>query len=449
MAANGISTLATKELKQKAKLDLASLKRQGSILNSDGTVYSTPLGSAEFSGSNYLSVAGGAGTAMGTGDFTWECWVYPTSSSDYQAFIDTRTQPLEGGDNTGFYFGTNFDTLAPIYYTDGLQLASTESMTLNAWNHVALTRNSGTVTLWVNGASGGTQSNATDLTEQRVFIGGDGLGAALNLTGNISNLRIVKGQALYTNNFTPPTTTLTAVAGTQLLLLNGTTEFVDGSNNQFTITNEGGVTLSITAPTLTPATPAYRTRAIYDITQLPTQYDDNDVVDNPNTGGLVQGRPWVELPAGLYRRTYTGYYNDDVNWFATATQTAAVADSTLAIAATPETTSIQWLGYFVPATTETYTFFISSDDASYLWIGANAVSGFTTGNALINNGGTHAAVELSATIALTAGVRYAIRIQTGNGGGPGSHSTSFSTPTIAKTQTFTGRVFYSPVTNGF
>jgi len=31
----------------------------------------------------------------------------------------------------------------------------------------------------------------------------------------------------------------------------------------------------------------------YDITQLPTQYDGNDVVDNPNTGGLQLGRPWA------------------------------------------------------------------------------------------------------------------------------------------------------------
>ena len=191
-------------------------------------------------------------------------------------------------------------------------------------------------------------------------------------------------------------------------------------------------------------------RFAYDITQLPNLYDDNgvDPDENANTGGLVQGRPWVELAAGLYRRTYSGYFNDVPSWFATATQTAAVADSTLLIAATPTTTSIQWLGYFVPATTETYTFFINSDDASYLWIGTNAVSGFTTGNALINNGGTHAATELSATIALTAGVRYAIRIQTGNGGGPGSHATSFSTPTIAKTSTFTNRVFYNPIVNG-
>jgi len=34
-------------------------------------------------------------------------------------------------------------------------------------------------------------------------------------------------------------------------------------------------------------------RATYDITQLPTQYSGNNVVDNPNTGGLILGRPWV------------------------------------------------------------------------------------------------------------------------------------------------------------
>lgn len=33
-------------------------------------------------------------------------------------------------------------------------------------------------------------------------------------------------------------------------------------------------------------------RATYDIAQLPTQYDDNGIIDNPNTGGLLQGRPW-------------------------------------------------------------------------------------------------------------------------------------------------------------
>jgi hypothetical protein len=35
-------------------------------------------------------------------------------------------------------------------------------------------------------------------------------------------------------------------------------------------------------------------RATYDLTTLPTQYNDNGIIDNPNTGGLVQGRPWIE-----------------------------------------------------------------------------------------------------------------------------------------------------------
>jgi len=34
-------------------------------------------------------------------------------------------------------------------------------------------------------------------------------------------------------------------------------------------------------------------RSTYDITQLPTQYHNNTVVNNPNTGGLIPGRPWV------------------------------------------------------------------------------------------------------------------------------------------------------------
>ena len=212
------------------------------------TLSSINNGSLLFSGSNYLSVAGALGTAMSTGDFTWECWVYPTSSSGYQAFIDSRTNPLSGGDTAGFYFGTNINTLAPMYYTNGLQLASSINITLNAWNHVALTRNSGTVTLWVNGASGGTKSDTTNLTEQRVFIGSGGLG--LYLTGRISNLRIVKGTAVYTSAFTPPTTALTAITNTQLLL-NTTYDanfLKDNSTNNFTVTNNGSVTSVALAP---------------------------------------------------------------------------------------------------------------------------------------------------------------------------------------------------------
>jgi len=35
-------------------------------------------------------------------------------------------------------------------------------------------------------------------------------------------------------------------------------------------------------------------RSVYDIDQLPTKYDGNDIIDNPNPEGLLLGRPWVE-----------------------------------------------------------------------------------------------------------------------------------------------------------
>jgi hypothetical protein len=162
--------------------------------------------------------------------------------------------------------------------------------------------------------------------------------------------------------------------------------------------------------------------------------------------------------AGLYKTTYAGYHNETPSFFATATPTTygsnpATSVQTTAISepATDDGSnfSIQWLGYFKPTTTQTYTLYISSDDGSYLWIGANALSGFTTATANINNGGAHGNVEVSTTISLTAGTYYPIRIQFGEIGGGDVFSFNYSTPTITKTTNVTGLVFYNPSTNGF
>ena len=162
--------------------------------------------------------------------------------------------------------------------------------------------------------------------------------------------------------------------------------------------------------------------------------------------------------AGLYKTTYAGYFADSVSFFATATPTTygsnpstSVQTTAISEAATDDGSnfSIQWLGYFKPTTTETYTFFTNSDDASYMWIGANALSGFTTANATVNNGGTHANQERSGTAALTAGVYYPVRMQFGEAGGGDVFGFNYSTPTITKTTNVTGLVFYNPSTNGF
>ena len=154
--------------------------------------------------------------------------------------------------------------------------------------------------------------------------------------------------------------------------------------------------------------------------------------------------------AGLYRTTYTGYFADDPTFFATATVNATAVNLSPIRDGDPgfEPFSTQHLGYFKPATTETYTFYLTSDDASFMWLGANAVSGFNTGNALINNGGVHGSNEVSASIALTAGVYYPIRIQYGDQSGGDVLELEFSTPTITKDENVTGLIFYNSTTNG-
>ena len=161
---------------------------------------------------------------------------------------------------------------------------------------------------------------------------------------------------------------------------------------------------------------------------------------------------------GIFRSTYSGYMgsltdtNDNVNFFDGATPTSTTVQ--LTVISDPdtddgETYSRQWLGYFRPLTTETYTFYLASDDCSWMWIGNNAVSGYTRANATVNNGGLHGFVEKSGTSALTAGLYYPIRIQFGENTVADRLDFNFSTATLAKTTDVSGKVFYNRATNGF
>ena len=154
--------------------------------------------------------------------------------------------------------------------------------------------------------------------------------------------------------------------------------------------------------------------------------------------------------AGLYRTIYDGYFNDDTTFFATAPVLSAAVNLSPVSDGDPgvEPFSTQLLGYFKPVTTETYTFYLTSDDASFMWLGATAITGFNTGNALIDNGGVHGSVEVSAAVALTAGVYYPIRIQMGDNSGGDVLDLEYSTPTISKTNNVTGLIFYNSTTNG-
>lgn len=147
--------------------------------------------------------------------------------------------------------------------------------------------------------------------------------------------------------------------------------------------------------------------------------------------------------SGLYQYTQAGYYNDNPGFFTAPTAQGAVTSIAVA-SGISATTSYQWLGYFLAPTTGNYVFSTATDDGSLLWVGTNAVSGFTAANATVNNSGIHGIVTVTGgNLTLTAGTYYPVRFQYGNNGGAGGVYLAFSGPGIANTNTGTGYYFYN------
>lgn len=182
----------------------------------------------------------------------------------------------------------------------------------------------------------------------------------------------------------------------------------------------------------------YRARNTYDITQLPTEYSGvgNGLIDNPNTDGLIAGRPWLPYNSGVYRTTYSGYFDGNTNYFATATITNTQSANNFYISTETVNTSEQFLGYIRPNYTGSWTFTLTSDDKALLWIGSNAISNFSSFNSIANTNVSSSSVSMD----MVTGQMYPIRLQFGNGGGPGFANLTYSQ---------SGQIYYNRTTNGF
>jgi hypothetical protein len=288
MAANGISTLSTKLERQTAKLDIAQLKRRGYTLYADGTENS---GSALFSGSNYLSIATSTAFGFGTSDLTLEGWYYHTAGGAFHVLFDFRTTVTQ----VAILVAVNTSDKIYLYVNGSIRTITVASLTTDTWVHVALVRSAGTTALWVNGVQSGTPYTDTNDygTTYPLHIGSD-FNHNNKFVGNASNIRIVKGTALYTATFTPSRSPFTAVAGTSLLLNtdNGAGFLTDSSANNFTVTNTGTVTTSSLSPSPDTAAAFYRENNTYDLALLPDTFATTGD-DNVNTGGLEIGRAHV------------------------------------------------------------------------------------------------------------------------------------------------------------
>ena len=221
------------------------------LYNLDASALGALLGSsittsASFNGTTkYLSSTSGLFTY--TGDFTVEGWYYPTTSVQQTLFcLGTETT-----NQYRFYlYGSSINSI--LYGSSALTYTST--VNINTWTHIAVVRSGSTVSLYINGiASPTTDTQAGTLGNGLLNIGVRVFYDASFFTGNISNFRIVNS-AVYTGNFTPPTTTLRAVPGTVLLLPLTSAPFMDLSSNLLTVTNSGGTATSVQAPSLTTGT---------------------------------------------------------------------------------------------------------------------------------------------------------------------------------------------------
>jgi hypothetical protein len=148
---------------------------------------------------------------LGSGDFTIEGWVYSTSSAAALAvvvsagWVSPSYVPFMITNSSGtlrFYASSNNSSW------DISDAQSIGAATLNTWTHFAVSRYGSSIRLFNNGilVTTITSSSALMSGANKLLAVGAGTDGNNAYTGYIDDLRITKGIARYTSNFTPPTT---------------------------------------------------------------------------------------------------------------------------------------------------------------------------------------------------------------------------------------------------
>ena len=224
-------------------------------------------GSLALSGSNELVIASTTDFGFGTGDFTVEAYVNATNLTGTVLF-DFRTAATE----SSIYLNLNSSGNARLYVNGAYVITTTSAISTGIWAHVALVRSSGSTKIYINGTqSGSTYTDTNDYGTTKPLSIGSSYTSASHLTGYMTSIRVVKGSAVYTANFTKSPNPLLPVTNTKLLLTELTSGDLlkDTSPSNQTITNNGTVTWNSATP-FTPGNP----------TTLPNP------VEPPDTNGL-------------------------------------------------------------------------------------------------------------------------------------------------------------------
>ena len=164
------------------------------------TKYGT--GSMYFDGTgDWLTSPDTPNLQLGTGNFTIEGWVYLNAVGAARGFVS------KGTSTTGWSLSTNSSNQVVFSYTSST-ITSTGTLSVSTWYFITVVREgAGTnqTKIYINGTNDGTGTVATDFNQTSImYVGADRVGGSA-LNGYIDDLRITKGVARYTANFTPPT----------------------------------------------------------------------------------------------------------------------------------------------------------------------------------------------------------------------------------------------------
>jgi hypothetical protein len=161
-------------------------------------------GSIYFDGNgDRLSVSSHADFGFGTGSFTVDCWVNKSATVAWETFVDTYSYV-----NNGFICGLKDSDSTIAFYSEGgtgWNYAGGTALALNTWYHLAWVRDGNNFRMFVNGTQQGstfTFSSSDNYTEGQLIIGSRA--SAQYINGYMDEIRVTKGTALWSSNFTPP-----------------------------------------------------------------------------------------------------------------------------------------------------------------------------------------------------------------------------------------------------
>ena len=190
------------------------------------SVYDAAVNGASSIG-GYVAAATSTDWQFGSGNFTVEFWTYPLGTGSW--VIAHGVGDVTGSAISWQYGYGTFD----FYYGSSSVQITSPTLTLNSWQHIAVVRNGATITVYKDGVATGTAnigSNSLNTGGTSPFYVGAYPGAASsNINGYLSDVRVVKGTAVYTSAFTPPTAPLTAITNTKLLLNMADAQAIDSA----------------------------------------------------------------------------------------------------------------------------------------------------------------------------------------------------------------------------